>query len=62
MRAARPRPGHPYVPPGPVVAAQRGLTAPLLRACREYLETESNWHFGLRPTAGRSLSGRLASR
>jgi hypothetical protein len=49
--------------PGPEelrLAAAQDLTLPFLRACREYLEAESERHFGLRPAAGRSLFARLA--
>jgi hypothetical protein len=51
--------------PGPEelrLAAAQDLTLPFLRACREYLEAESERHFGLRPAAGRSLFGRLSPR
>ncbi|GAA3887215.1 hypothetical protein ACWDWT_21495 [Streptomyces sp. NPDC003343] len=37
----------PYAPPGPIDATPRGLAMPFLRACREYLEAESERHFGL---------------
>jgi len=51
--------------PGPeelrLAAERNGLTLPFLRACREYLDTEAERHFGLRPT-GRSLFGRLSTR
>lgn len=47
---------------GPLDTAPRGLTMPFLHACREYLETESERHFGLRRTAGRSLFARLSTR
>ncbi|MGW4087049.1 hypothetical protein ACWEGS_28855 [Streptomyces sp. NPDC004822] len=49
-----------YAPPGPVDESVRGLSLPFLRACREYLDAESERHFGLRRPAGRSLFGRLA--
>ncbi|MFD5856100.1 hypothetical protein [Streptomyces chartreusis] len=49
-----------YAPPGPVDETVRGLSLPFLRACREYLDAESERHFGLRRPAGRSLFARLA--
>ncbi|MFJ4084947.1 hypothetical protein ACIP2Z_39140 [Streptomyces iakyrus] len=49
-----------YAPPGPVDETVRGLSLPFLRACREYLDAESERHFGLRRPAGRTLFARLA--
>ncbi|MFI7415300.1 hypothetical protein ACIBU0_42370 [Streptomyces sp. NPDC049627] len=49
-----------HAPPGPVDESVRGLSMPFLRACREYLDAESERHFGLRRPAGRSLFARLA--
>ncbi|QFG13340.1 hypothetical protein SEA_GILGAMESH_148 [Streptomyces phage Gilgamesh] len=51
-----------YAPPGPVDDSVRDLAMPFLRACREYLEAESDRHFGLRRPAGRSLFARLSTR
>jgi hypothetical protein len=49
-------------PTDPLGAAPRRLTMPFLRACREYLEAESERHFGLRRPTGRSLFARLSTR
>ncbi|MFD5574960.1 hypothetical protein [Streptomyces cadmiisoli] len=48
-------------PRGPV-DVPRHLTAQFLVAGRKYLEAESERHFGLRRTAGRSLFARLSAR
>lgn len=50
-----------YAPPGPLDTTAHGLTLPFLTAGREYLDAESERHFGLRGS-GRSLFGRLAAR
>ncbi|MEU3640906.1 hypothetical protein AB0H23_32370 [Streptomyces albogriseolus] len=49
-------------PTGPVLTLQQELTMPFLRACREYLDAESERHFALRRPAGRSLFARLSTR
>ncbi|MFD9395023.1 hypothetical protein ACFWBB_31125 [Streptomyces sp. NPDC060000] len=51
-----------YAPPGPVDTSVHGLSMPFLTACREYLDAESERHFGLRRPTGRSLFARLSTR